>query len=52
MIEFEVLWVRNSNYGIGSGREIVIAKDVNEALHEFWKNKNKEAYEVSAIIKK
>ena len=52
MKEFEVLWTRNSNYGIGSGSEIVIANDSNQALTEFWKDKNKEAYEVGAIIKK
>lgn len=47
--KFAVEWVRNVNYGIGSGTEYFDAETREEALKLFWNGKNKEAFEVNTI---
>lgn len=47
--KFAVEWMRNVNYGIGSGTEYFNAETREEALKLFWNGKNKEAFEVNTI---
>lgn len=47
--KFAVEWVRNVNYGIGSGTEYFDAETREEALKLFWNGKNKEAFDVNTI---
>jgi hypothetical protein len=47
--KFAVEWMRNVNYGIGSGTEYFDAETREEALKLFWNGKNKEAFEVNTI---
>lgn len=48
--KFGVDWMRNRNYGLGSGTEYFDAENKEEALHKFWEGKNTEAYDVSAVF--
>ena len=47
--KFAVEWMRNVNYGIGSGTEYFNAETREEALKLFWNGKNKEAFEINTI---
>ena len=47
--KFAVEWMRNVNYGIGSGTEYFDAETREEALKLFWNGRNKEAFEVNTI---
>ena len=47
--KFAVEWMRNVNYGIGSGTEYFYAETREEALRLFWNGKNKEAFDVNTI---
>lgn len=47
--KFAIEWMRNVNYGIGSGTEYFNAETREEALRLFWNGKNKEAFEVNNI---
>jgi hypothetical protein len=47
--KFAVEWMRNVNYGIGSGTEYFDAETREDALKQFWNGKNKEAFEVNTI---
>lgn len=47
--KFAVEWMRNYNYGIGSGTEYFNAESKEDALKLFWEGKNKEAFEVSTV---
>jgi hypothetical protein len=47
--KFAVEWIRNVNYGIGSGTEYFYAETREEALRLFWNGKNKEAFDVNTI---
>ena len=47
--KFAIEWLRNVNYGIGSGTEYFEAESREKALSLFWKGKNKEAFDVNHI---
>lgn len=47
--KFVVEWVRNVNYGVGSGTEYFMAESKEDALKLFWEGKNKEAFDVNTI---